>query len=249
VAFAGRPVESDLSPAAWLPTALAPVPASGAVVACLVPPVFAAYARVFHPAIRYAEDDDVEVGWAAVAAANGTTGHPLMQWASVTGSLEYFENDDQAPLWHGAPARGHLPVPQAERLVDVLRRHTTTPGDCWFGVAAALGNPVAKAATLALPRGPVWLVRGPIELAAANLADEPAEQSATLWWPADRSWFVATDADLVSTYVGGSEACVAAVLAAGGLEAAPAEPRHSVTGDADRVNPPPAEALDAPRGG
>jgi hypothetical protein len=244
VAFAGRPVESDLSPAAWLPAALEP----GSTVASLVPAVFAAYARIFHPAVRYAGDDDVDVGWATVAAANGTTAHPLMQWGSVTGSLEYFENDDQAPLWHGAPARGHLPAPVAERLVAVLRRHTTRPGDCWFGVAAALGNPTADAPAVALPRGPAWLVRGPIELATANLADEPAEQGTSLWWPADRSWFVATDADLVSTYVGGSTACVADILAAGGLETAPAHPAQPVTGDADRVNPPPAEAWDAPDG-
>jgi hypothetical protein len=246
VAFAGRPVESDLSPAAWLATALAPVPAGGAVVGSLVPPVFPAFARVFHPAVRYAGDDDVEVTWAAVAAANGTTAHPLMQWGSVTGSLEYFENDDQAPLWHGAPARGHLPVAVAERLVAVLARHTATPGDCWFGVAAGLGSPHASAPVLDLPRGGFWLLRGPIELAAANLADEPAEQSAGVWWPADRSWVVATDPDLVTSYVGAGAACIAAILVADGLEAAPAEPWHGVTGEADRVNPPPADAVDLP---
>lgn len=245
MAFAGRPVESDLSPAAWLATALSP----DATVASLVPPVFAAYARVLHPPVRYAGLDDVEVAWAEVAAANGTTAHPLMQWGSVTGSLDYFENEDQAPLWHCAPARGHLPVPVAERLVAVLRGHTTTPGDCWFGVAAALGNPTAEAPALDLPRGPAWLVRGPLGLAGANLAEEPSEQSASLWWPADRSWFVATDADLVSTYVGGGTACIAAILAADGLEAAPADPADPVTGDADRVNPPPAEAPHTGDGG
>jgi hypothetical protein len=238
VAFAGRPVESDLSSASWLATALSAAPE--AVVSSLVPPVFAAYARIFHPAVRYAGDDDVEVDWATVAAANGTQAHPLMQWGSVTGSLEYFENEDQAPLWHGAPARGHLPVPVAGRLVAVLRRHTGTPADCWFGVAERLGNPVATAPPLALPRGGVWLVRGPIELATANLADEPSEQSATVWWPQDRAWCVVTDTDLVSTYVGGSAACIADVLAAPGLETAPAGPAEPVTGDADRINPPPA---------
>jgi hypothetical protein len=87
----------------------------------------------------------------------------------------------------------------------------------------------------------VWLVRGPLDLAAANLADEPGEQSATLWWPRDRAWCVATDPDLVSTYVGGSAACIGDLLAASGVEAAPAGPFQSVTGDADRINPPPVE--------
>jgi hypothetical protein len=136
-------------------------------------------------------------------------------------------------------------VPVAERLVAVLRRHTGTPDDCWFGVDESLGNPVAAEPSLPLPRGAAWLVRGPIELAAANLADEPSEQSATLWWPRDRAWCVATDADLVSTYVGGGRTCIADLLAAPGLETAPAHPRDLVTAPADSVNPPPAEGSDA----
>lgn len=35
-----------------------------------------------------------------------------------------------------------------------------------------------------------------------------------LWWPQDRSWFVASDTDLDWSYVGGSEAFVARVLEA-----------------------------------
>jgi hypothetical protein len=246
VAFAGRPVETDLRAAAWVVESLAPVPPSGPVVASVVPAVFAAYARVFHPAIRYVGDDDVEVAWAAVAAANGTTAHPLMEWGSITGSLEYYSNDDQAPLWHGAPPRGHLPAPVAERLAALLRRHTGTPDDVWFGVWDGHGNPTAAAPSLALPRGAVWLVRGAVELAAANLADEPAEQSAALWWPADRAWYVATDPDLVTTYVGAAPECIAELLVADGLETAPARTEQRMTWDADEVNPFPE---DGPRGG
>jgi hypothetical protein len=237
VAFAGRPIETDLAPGAWVAAALAPVPPAGPVVASLVPPAFPSCARVFHPATRYVRDDDVDVPWAAVAAANGTASHPLMQWGSITGSMEYFSNDDQAPLWHGPPARGHLPVTVGERLAVLLRRHTGTPDDCWFGVWEGHGNPTATAPSLALPRGPVWLVRGPVELAAANFAEEPGEQSATVWWPADRAWYVATDPDLVTTYVAGGPACIADLLAADGLETAPARPEERVTWDADQVNP------------
>ena len=76
--------------------------------------------------------------------------------------------------------------------------------------------------------------------AAANLADEPAEQSANLWWPADRAWFVATDIDLMTTYVGGSAACIAAALAAEGLETAQVPSDQKVTWDADTINPLPS---------
>jgi hypothetical protein len=241
VQFAGRSVALDTSAGIWL--AESALSAKPDTVAALVPASFEAVARVFHPAVRYVGDDDVEVPWASVAAANGTTTHPLMQWGSVTGSMEYFENDDQSPLWHGAPARGHLPAPVAERLVQVLTRWTTTPDVCWFAVAEG-GAVITDHPTLGLPRCEYWLINGPIELAAANMAAEPFEQSANLWWPADRAWCVATDVDLVTTYVAGSADCIAELLAADGVEAARAEPGQRVTWDADQVNPPPIDAPD-----
>jgi len=45
-----------------------------------------------------------------------------------------------------------------------------------------------------------------------------------LWWPADRSWLVATEIDGYRTYIGGSRAAIDAVLAAPALDALPAEP-------------------------
>jgi hypothetical protein len=46
----------------------------------------------------------------------------------------------------------------------------------------------------------------------------------------------------MSTYVGGSAACVAELLGTPGLEAAPAGPDDAVTVDADTVNPlPPSD--------
>jgi hypothetical protein len=238
VQFAGRPVETDVSGAAWLAASVAD--RAPDTVAALVPREFAAVARVFHPAVRYVGDDDVEVPWSAVAAANGTVAHPLMQWGSVTGSMEFFENDDQAPLWHGAPARGHLPESLAVRLVQLLGARTGTPDDCWFGVQHG-GVVSGDGPTASIGDRRFWLVRGPVGLAARNMAAEPHEQSANLWWPADRAWVVATDADLVSTYVAGSAECVGAVLGDPGLEAAPAAPGDRLAWDADGVNPLPPD--------
>jgi hypothetical protein len=234
VAFAGRPVEKDTSPGAWITAAVHDSPAD---VGSLVPPVFAAYARVFHPAVRYAGDDDVEVPWAAVAAYNGTVTHPLMQWPAITGSWDYLTDDSQPPVWDRAPDEGHLPVGTAERIAAVLTAHTATPDDCFFGLWEGGGLVAADAPALALRHRSYWLVRGPVGLAAANLADEPSEQSAHLWWPADRAWCVATDIDLMTTYVGGSAACIADLLRADGLEAAPADVDQSTYFEADAVNP------------
>jgi hypothetical protein len=244
VQIAGRPMVDDVSPARWVVTALRDQEAG--TVASLVPPVFAAFARVFHPAVRYPDDElfgidsdepDEDVTWAEVAAFNGRTAHPAMDWASITGAWEFRGSEDQPGLWNDAPAEGHLPVSVAGRLAAVLRRFTSTPDDCWFGLWDGFGHTPATEETLALSSREYWLVRGPVDLAATNLADEPAEQSAHLWWPADRSWCVATDIDQMSTYVGGSEACIAGLLAAGGVEAAPATAVQSTLWPADTVNP------------
>lgn len=240
--FAGRPAESDHSPADWLAAALPPAAPADATVASLVPPVFPAYARVFHPAARYAGDDDVDVTWAEVAAANATVAHPAMEWGSITGLMEFYDQADQSPLWDGAPARGHLPADVAQTLIDVLRRHTETPQECWFGVPADLVP--ADAGPLELGGNDFWLIRGPIELASANLAEEPSEQSAGIWWPADRAWLVVTDIDLVTTYVGGSSACIAEIVAHPRLEAAEVAVSQGTSWTADTVNPLPLDAPD-----
>ena len=224
--IAGRAVESDTSGAAWLAPVEWPLPTG-----------FAAYARVLHPAIRYAGDDDVEVPWAEVAEANATVAHPLMQWPAITGGWEFVHEDDQSPLWDDSPAEGHLPVSVATRLTAVLRRHTTTPDDCWFGVWAGFGwYPAAGTELLGRTH---LLLRGPIDLATANTAPEPAEQSANLWWPADRAWCVVTDIDLMSTYVGGSTDCIDDLLTATDLEVVPARIGDGVDVGADRINPVP----------
>lgn len=44
------------------------------------------------------------------------------------------------------------------------------------------------------------------------------EQSPSMWWPADRTWFVATEVDGFSSYVGGSRAAIDGVLASSELE-------------------------------
>jgi hypothetical protein len=53
-----------------------------------------------------------------------------------------------------------------------------------------------------------FLFRGPIGRANAFLED----QAANLWWPEGRDWFVSTEVDAYSTYVGGSRGCINALL-------------------------------------
>jgi hypothetical protein len=68
-------------------------------------------------------------------------------------------------------------------------------------------------------------------------------QSPSIWWPDDRSWWVATEVDFDWTYVGGSSKCIADVLAHPGLEALPARLSDGVHWDSDPINPAPPRSL------
>ncbi len=234
----GLPVETDVWPGVWISVARR-FGEPGTVAGLL--PAFESYARVFHPAIRYDGDDDVEVSWAEVTAHNGTRAHPLMQWHTITGSWDAQPSELQAAVWDDGPAEGHLPVTVAARLAAVLARHTATPANClfgrWDGYGFDLLDPESPPRLLLRGNHDVVLVRGSVEDAVRNLAPEPHEQSANLWWPADQAWCVVTDIDLTSTYVGGSAACIAELLATPGIEALPARPEDPVSLSADTVNP------------
>ncbi len=100
-----------------------------------------------------------------------------------------------------------------------------------------------------LPQRDYALYGGPIELALASLEhprfgeDDDEEwddarnyQSPNLWWPEDRSWFVATEIDFAWTYVGASEATIRAILDADDLEALVVELDDKPFVDSDFVN-------------
>jgi hypothetical protein len=206
-------------------------------VGSLVPQGFAAYGRVFHPAY----DGGLEVRWAQVARANRRQAHPAMEWGSITGSWRFLEGTCQPGVWDQMPSMGSLPVRQAARLAELLAAHTATPQRCWFAVWEGFGNlAVQLEATprLAMPQRPMLLLRGPLSAAPTSLARHPADQRASLWWPEDRSWCVATDVDLLSTYVGGSQECIASVVAADDIEAMVVPVDQRVTWDSDAINPP-----------
>lgn len=105
--------------------------------------------------------------------------------------------------------------------------------------------PAALLAALAAPRLRLpgrdhLLFTGPLEAALALghqvTADWFLPQSPTLLWPADRSWFVATEIDLDSTLVAGPQALVDAVVAAPDLEAWAVTPDSDLGWTGDQVN-------------
>jgi hypothetical protein len=220
-------------------------------VGSLVPLGFDAYARVFHPAGLSDGADSIEVSWAAVAAANGRVAHAAMEWVAITGDWRFMTAGGQAGVWNVPPRMGSLPARQAVIVAEVLGRFTAMPSQCWFAIWDGYGDIRMRAAPkVAMPQRPMSLFAGPLSGVTFSFERPPSDQRAHLWWPEDRRWCVATDVDLMTTYVGGSADCITALLSDPRLESLPVSVDQSVTWRADTINPtpqPPPAVVTTPR--
>jgi hypothetical protein len=72
--------------------------------------------------------------------------------------------------------------------------------------------------------------------AAADLTPLRLVQVASIWLPEDRALCVATEVDMMWTYVGGAEACINEILTSDRLEAWQATTDDRVVIDGDLVN-------------
>jgi hypothetical protein len=86
-----------------------------------------------------------------------------------------------------------------------------------------------------LPAREYLLFRGPLR-ALADFRFRDWWQPPNIWWPHDRAWCVATEVDGYDTFVGGSTACVDAVLTSPDLEALPVELDDGVDFHGDDLN-------------
>ncbi|WP_233529027.1 hypothetical protein [Antrihabitans stalagmiti] len=192
--------------------------------------------RIFHPAT---DVDGGPVRWADVARANGTTAHSVMEWGSIVGS---WSKTEQAGLWHESPEEGSLPLPTLHALVDILRQFTQTPDSCYFAHWEGSGrvNELTDPPRLTMPGRGLIVFEGTLAMADVQFGSSPTfpiGMSPHLWWPDDRAWCVATDIDLMTTYLGASGDCVDAVLASTDVEALRASVDQQVTWNGDTINP------------
>lgn len=221
---------------AWIATNRRPF--SDIAVGSLVPVVFEAYARVLHPAWAA---HGVPVRWETVASWAGCPMHALAQWDFLfrpTG-----QPSDPVPFVAHPDTNG-LPPGQLAALCALLATHTSTPERCfvgvWEGYAWTTADPAWAASPVLRLEERTFLVRqGPLAFALAvgrHEASDSSTEPPSIFWPADRAWLVASDPDLDSTYVGGSTALIAAVLAHPDLEAWPATAKDLVSIGSDGIN-------------
>lgn len=234
-------VVDDMGPARWLTESVASFAEN---VGSLVPASFAAYARVFHPAVDHHGAEPRQVRWAQIAWANRKAVHPQMQFARLIGYTSRYDagyRPEQPGLFDEPPAVGTLPPRTATSLARTLARHTTTAHRCWFAVwhgHGALDPAFHGRPTFSLPGRDYHLARGPLAAAFQSVGiPHTSHLSANLWWPDDQSWCVATDIDLDSTYLGASQACIQELAANSELEVMPLSATAGVTADSDTLNP------------
>ncbi|MCZ2810821.1 hypothetical protein O2W15_05175 [Modestobacter sp. VKM Ac-2979] len=214
----GLSVLADTSPAAWIEAALTPT-AGSATVAGLVPPVFESYARVLPPSYGDEhEDGEPRYRWPEIAAATGV---------QLTAEIRFDDLVAGSDRW-GRPSDGGLDARETAILARVLGEFTGTPDEAYFCLWEGFGLPETEAwadrpMRVQVPHRAYHLLSGPV--AVAPVLPTPVEwRCASLWWPADRAWLVATEIDGYLTYVGGSRAAIEAVLTAPDLDAVAVQP-------------------------
>lgn len=188
--------KEDSTPAEWL---VQTVNKFDYTVDSLIPRVFESYVRVFHPPAVRAEDNSEyqNVTWSQIAESNSRIAHPLMEWASLTGSFDHYvsiNGQDGLVLDVMSPDTGSLPIAQRRIIANVLSGHTSTPEDNWYAVWYGWGDLKIRPTEGDVPlfdesQRPMWLFFGPpsgVELSFC----EHSDQSANLWWPNDRAWCV-----------------------------------------------------------
>ncbi|HET7482883.1 MAG TPA: hypothetical protein VFK89_08490 [Actinomycetota bacterium] len=256
---------TDPSVADWVVNAIHPFAQD---VGSVIPDTFQAYLRVLHPAEKRDGSSSTPVTWRQIAEANGKQFHPEMQFEFLVpddcfdGALNCRRS--QEGLWDEPPELGEIPGDIARALAELLRGFTGTPESCYFAYWEGWGDPVESVATkigetppepapldfagspraerdraakFLIPGRGFYLYEGAITEATTSWMGDLGNRP-SLWWPADRSWCVATEIDFVCTYVAGPEGIAEALVNDPRIEAVPTAPTDGIGRAADRINGP-----------
>ncbi|HJP65682.1 MAG TPA: hypothetical protein VKA30_05190 [Actinomycetota bacterium] len=202
-----------------------------------VPGEFGEYARILHPAQLWGDEGEgvTFVSWQEISRWSGK---PL----TATSSFFRIALRSDGTVWgppqgSSRPLEGDLVSPFIDRLTQLLETETSAPERVWFLVWSGYGSILARGAfDLSKPlrsSGRSYVLRrGAIDSLVHEEPGPHISESPSFWWPDDRAWFVSTDIDTLSTYVGGGRSLVSRLLADDLLEAFPAELDDRFDGEA-----------------
>lgn len=254
----GAELQTDTAPADWIAPRVLPWGRDvGFHVCALVPTGYDAYVRVFH----HVDEPDGEIWvrrrWSEIAERSGRRMHPAVQFerfASPHRPSGELDQDEATALvavlractspperywmaiWEGyaelSPGGSAMNVMWEPGLRGRLRRlmsgtRRSIPIEPPDGLTAA--------PKVTLPARAYYLYRAPIDVLPRFEFHAGHLLPPNMWWPDDKSWFVATEIDFDSTLVGCSRDCASALLASD-LEALEVSPDTRLDLGGDTVN-------------
>ena len=187
---------ASTEPAEWIGEAMGGEPWT---VGALVPNRYESLLRLHAP-------DPTPDGWwelyrdlfvlvASLGARNTTT--PTHAWFAIWEG-HGFDKATTHVAWRDPPAN------DAERQWRAAERERLRMADRERN--ATIGSALAAIPRFGLPGRAYYLTQGPLSaMADLRYPDVDGWRNPDLFWPHDRSWFAATDVDVWSLYVGGSE--------------------------------------------
>ena len=167
---------------------------------------------------------------AAIAARHTTADRYWLAWWDGYGIGPREERLVRRSLWFAEWLKERLPMPVPLPRPLFWERHRVAPHESPSQPAyLPEGTPLFER-----PGRHYGLTYSSNPLAEATWAGRPINISPQLWWPDDRRWIVATEIDLVSTYIACSAQLADELIAGDQLEAIRVEPGHSVCLDRSR---------------
>jgi hypothetical protein len=208
----------------------------GPVVTEQVPSCYSSFVRIFHPAF---DQQGHLIRWSRVAAEYGKVVHPEMQWNSI--STDARSGGCSGLRWDGAkPSIAGMSFSLWASVSRILMQNTLSVDTFYYGLST-IHSDVADSFQDAVPF--VFGDRAFVicRLSRTELECEADREKASLLppnilWPADKSWYLASEYDFDSTLIGGSEAIVRSMMSNAALEALEIGPEASLAADADRLN-------------
>jgi hypothetical protein len=241
----------DPTPVAWVGTALRTWWEEWPKIGEMVPGTFPAYGRLLHPAYH---PEEGWIGWRRVAGWSGRDLKPDSLFEDIA------RRDDGSRWPGSSPIDGQLERDVCARLARHFQPFTMTPESVWYCVWGGWGGlagpeielaPAITGRSYRVFRGPLDAVIGLVfdiedPGSVASLTEVTTEEkgervdesnldalffhSPSLWWPDDRAWFVHTEVDAQSTYIGGSDDLIRTLLDDPQLEVLPATLDHTFDG-------------------
>jgi hypothetical protein len=246
----------------WLDPLLSPYDPSPPTVGFIVPSGYASYGRVLHPCKRFlgrSLEQVVPLRWSEIAEARGKAMHPEVELAALIDNRNTEDYDYWKAISTGDgewfPPYEWLEQTEALALVSLLRPFTSASEDACFMLWDGYGD--LGPAIEALLRGTIHRVPEPPDVPAELVGGTFAyrhylvfsgplvamgtwfdwrSEGPNYLWPQDRAWIVATEIDGFSTYVGGPQEAIDAVLDSPFLEAFPCTLDDRFDGIGDPIN-------------